>query len=128
MKTIKEIAKNYFRVGSSGACSVIVDTYLMKKVVKLEQEFDIKIKKLLNDNIKHCENESWGLCYPNKKQTSFYGINVNNPYEKKRMINNSHKTSVTKIDLLFDMNGQSVHDKGIEKYLNNYLSERIKGD
>ena len=126
MSKITEVTKNYYRVGTSGLCSVIIDNELMKKVVKVEQEFDKKMKCLLNDNLEHVETEDWSLCYPNKIQTSFLAINTDVNHDKKTRVNYIHKTEVTKIKFLFDIDGLSIYDDEVTNYLSDYLSERIK--
>ena len=76
-KYIRRVHKNMYDIPFGGLCGILVDEVMMKKIAKLEYRFVSELKDLLINNKDRLEISSWGLAYPNCKQTTFRYIGLN---------------------------------------------------
>lgn len=123
MREIKKINKNYYKIYFAPTCSVFVDEELSKKVMKLLYKYKNELDTILSNNKEHTIKEEWSLAYPNGKQESFYGTNLDKPSEIY-----TPKIEMQKVENLFFIGEENIYSDEVKNKISELLELELNED
>jgi hypothetical protein len=64
---VEKIDVELFKMDAAGCCGVLIRKDLMKKVCKLQSEYNQRLKELLNENTENMYSYDWAMAYDKER-------------------------------------------------------------